>query len=111
VGRCCSRGQFLQGIGLGATTLPVMTLAFASLTHEEAPRGSAAFSIVQRVGAPFGVAVIAVLLQSSLGDASSASAALDAFRSTFWWVLGLSAVPLLLAFLLPSNRRTVPLER
>jgi MFS family permease len=43
-------GQVLQGIGFGAATFPVMTLAFASLGHDEAPRGSAAFSVVQRVG-------------------------------------------------------------
>lgn len=98
--------QFVQGVGLGATTLPVMTLAFASLTHDEAPRGSAAFSIVQRVGAPFGVAVIALVLQAHLGSATTAAAGLHAFQATFWWVFGLSAIPLALAFLVPSTRRT-----
>lgn len=98
--------QLLQGVGLGATTLPVMTLAFASLGHAEAPRGSAAFSIVQRVGAPFGIAVIAVVLQTRLHGADSPAAALTAFTGTFWWVFALSAVPLLLALLLPPTRST-----
>jgi hypothetical protein len=96
-------GQVLQGIGFGATTFPVLTLALAGLSHEEAPRGSAAFSVVQRVGAPFGVAVIAVILQSRLNDAGAATAA-AAFSGAFWWALGLGAVPLLLAFFLPSAR-------
>jgi MFS family permease len=96
--------QFIQGIGLGATTLPVMTLAFASLSPAEAPRGSAAFSVVQRVGAPFGIAVIAVILQGHLGHATTAAGALGAFTGTFWWILGLSAVPLFLAFFIPSRK-------
>jgi EmrB/QacA subfamily drug resistance transporter len=96
--------QFIQGIGFGATSFPVMTLAFGSLSSAEAPRGSAAFSVVQRVGAPFGVAVIAVILQGQLSGAATPAAALCAFAGTFWWILGLSAVPLVLAFFIP--RRT-----
>ena len=97
--------QFVQGIGLGAIGLPVMTLAFASLSHEEAPRGSAAFSVVQRVGAPFGVAVIAVILEGYLASATTQAAALTAFGNTFWWIFGLSAIPLLLAFLMPAVKQ------
>ncbi|MFJ3489600.1 MDR family MFS transporter [Leifsonia aquatica] len=99
-------GQFLQGFGMAAVSLPVMTLAFASLSHAETPRGSAAFNLVKQVGAPFGVTVIAVVLQQYLAGASTASQALGAFNATFWWVLALSAVPLVLAFLVPATRRT-----
>lgn len=96
--------QFVQGIGMMATTLPVMTLAFASLSPAQAPKGSAAFSVVQRVGAPFGVAVIAVVLQNYLRHAATADQALGAFQQTFWWIIALSAVPLLLAFFMPTRR-------
>jgi MFS family permease len=96
--------QFLQGVGFGASSIPVMTLAFASLSPAEAPRGSAAFSVVQRVGAPFGIAVIAVILEGHLSHATTAAAALGAFTTTFWWILGLSAVPLLLAFFIPRRK-------
>ncbi|GAA0379971.1 MFS transporter [Acrocarpospora corrugata] len=102
--------QFVQGIGFGATTLPVMTLALASLSHDEAPRGSAAFSVVQRVGAPFGVAVIAVILQSLLNGATTPADGITAFSETFWWTFGLSAIPLLLAFLLPAHKHPEPTE-
>lgn len=98
-------GQFLQGFGMAAVSLPVMTLAFASLSHAETPRGSAAFNLVKQVGAPFGVTVIAVVLQSYLTGATTTGQALGAFTATFWWVFALSAVPLLLAFLIPSTRR------
>ncbi|WP_165314280.1 MDR family MFS transporter [Agromyces protaetiae] len=95
--------QFVLGIGLGAVSLPVMTLAFASLSPDETPRGSAAFSVVQRVGAPFGVAVIAVVLQSRMADAATPAAALAAFGGTFWWVLAFAAVPLVLAWFIPKK--------
>ena len=102
--------QFAQGLGFAATTFPVMTLALLNLGHDETPRGSAAFSVVQRVGAPFGVAVIAVILQNRLGGATTAADGLSAFSGTFWWIFGLSAVPLLLAFFVPSDTRAEPAE-
>jgi EmrB/QacA subfamily drug resistance transporter len=101
-------GQFLQGFGMAAVSLPVMTLAFASLSHAETPRGSAAFNVVKQVGAPFGVTVFAVVLQNNLAHVASASQALGAFNATFWWIFALSAVPLLLAFLLPAEPKRQP---
>lgn len=98
--------QFAQGLGFAATTFPVMTLAFSNLSHDEAPRGSAAFSVVQRVGAPFGVAVIAVILQNLLDGDTAATEVLAAFSRTFWWIFGLSAIPLLLAFFVPAKEHT-----
>ena len=98
-------GQFFQGFGMAAVSLPVMTLAFASLSDAETPRGSAAFNVVKQVGAPFGVTVIAVVLQNNLAGAVTTVQALAAFNASFWWVLALSAVPLLLAFLLPASPR------
>ncbi|MEU6609414.1 MDR family MFS transporter [Streptomyces shenzhenensis] len=97
-------GQFAQGLGFAATTFPVLTLALAGLSYEQAPHGSSAFSVVQRVGAPFGVAVIAVILQSLLNDGDTPTAGLDAFTITFWWTFGLAAIPLALSILLPAGK-------
>ncbi|WP_129843263.1 MDR family MFS transporter [Streptomyces sp. RFCAC02] len=97
--------QFVQGVGMGACTVPVMALAFAGLHPDEVPRGSAAFSVVQRVGAPFGVAVVAAILQSALHTATTPAGVLAAFTGTFRWTLALGAVPLLLALFLPRDGR------
>ena len=99
-------GQFAQGLGFAASTFPVLTLALAGLSSDETPRGSSAFTVVQRVGAPFGVAAIAVILQNLLNGSSTTVATATAFNNTFWWTFGLSAIPLLLALLLPG--RTSP---
>ncbi|AMM19002.1 hypothetical protein AX769_01155 [Frondihabitans sp. PAMC 28766] len=99
-------GQYVLGLGSGAVLMTIMTLAFADLTHAEIPRAGTAFSIVQRVGAPFGVTVIAVLLEGAVSRAgSSPAAAAAAFGQTFWWVLAFGLVPLVLGFLLPRTRR------
>ena len=105
-------GQFIRGLGVGASSLPIMTIAFASLSRAEIPRASSAFSIVQRVGSPFGVTVVAVILQTLLsatttgGSVEGGAAVAGAFAATFWWVILFSAVPLVLAFLLPSLKKT-----
>jgi EmrB/QacA subfamily drug resistance transporter len=104
-------GQFIRGFGVGASSLPIMTIAFAGLSRSEIPRASSAFSIVQRVGSPFGVTVVAVILQALLsatvGAAGSGGHAdvVGAFGATFWWVILFSAVPLVLAFFLPSLKK------
>ncbi|CAN5366521.1 MDR family MFS transporter [soil metagenome] len=98
--------QFIRGIGLGASTVPVMTLAFTGLSHAEVPRASAAFSIVQRIGAPFGTAVIAVLLQHFVARAASTGTSLaGAYDAAFWCVFAVSAAPLMLAVSLPRDDR------
>ena len=51
-----------------------------------------------------GVAVIAVILQHLLDRATTSAGQLAAFNHTFWWALGLSAVPLLITFFLPTTK-------
>jgi EmrB/QacA subfamily drug resistance transporter len=97
-------GQFVRGVGMGASTVPIMTLAFASLEAPEVPRASAAFNIVQRVGAPFGTTVVAVLLASYLAGAGTPAAVSGAFNASFIWVIAFSLVPLVLGFFLPKLR-------
>ena len=94
--------QYVIGFGSGAILMTIMTLAFSGLSRDEIPRAGAAFSVVQRVGAPFGVTVVAVLLEGAIGRAGAGSGALaGAFGSTFWWVVGFGVVPLVLALFLP----------
>jgi EmrB/QacA subfamily drug resistance transporter len=101
--------QYLRGFGSGMSLIPMSVIAFGSMARSEVPRGSAAFSVVQRVGAPFGVTVIAVLLESIGAHATTASAVASAFDSTFGWVLVFSAVPLVLALLLPRAKNAATL--
>lgn len=94
----------VRGIGIGLCAPTLNTVAMLDLAPDELGRGSAAFNIVQRVGAPMGTTVLAVLLASALerGAGSTAEVA-AAFASTFWWSILLTAIPVVLSLLLPRT--------
>ena len=87
---------FVRGIGFGAATVTLMTAAYRDIAAAQVPRATSALQIGQRIGAPLGAAVIAVVLQHQLAVAAPAAA----FGSTFWWSLALTAPALLPVVLL-----------
>ena len=112
-------GLFLRGVGMGATLMPAMAAAYTVLAPEAVARAASALEIVQRVGAMFGIALLAVILQSqlplSLSELDDAPPALaqpvaDAAATTFLWALALTALTLLPALALKSTVRP-PAER
>lgn len=54
---------FARGFGFGATIMPAMAVAYASLPREAIPRATVALNIVQRLGGSLGIAVLAVVLE------------------------------------------------
>jgi len=113
------------GFGLGSTIVPSMAVAFQALSREETPRGTSALNAIQRIAGAIGTALLAIVLQraieanvpalddgiqgmsalSQLHRAQVAPAIADAFGSTFWVALGLTAAALVPALLLPRRRR------
>jgi EmrB/QacA subfamily drug resistance transporter len=61
-----SAGLFLRGIGLGATMMPSMAAAYATLDRSQVPRATPQLNVVQRVGGSLGAALLTVLLQSRI---------------------------------------------
>jgi predicted cobalt transporter CbtA len=57
--------------------------------------------ITQQLGASFGVAIVAVVLQSALAHGS-----VSAFHQAFWWATGIAIVGLIPALGLPVRRIT-----
>jgi hypothetical protein len=57
---------FVRGIGLGATMMPTMAAAYASLSREAVPKATTAINIVRQVGGSLGTAVIAVVLARNI---------------------------------------------
>ena len=111
---------FVRGIGLGFAMMPVFAAAYRGLSHEEVPRASTATNIIRQVGGSIGVAVFAVVLQTSithqfpgrgatLGTAQAhplplfvAERLAAAFSTSFWWSFGVCAIAALPAVLLPG---------
>ncbi|MFZ2502532.1 MAG: DHA2 family efflux MFS transporter permease subunit [Nocardioides sp.] len=59
---------FIQGLGMGATMMPIMTSALQTLTDHTLARGSTLMNIVQQVAASIGTALFSVLLTNSYND-------------------------------------------
>jgi EmrB/QacA subfamily drug resistance transporter len=95
----------VRGAGLAGVFVPSFTAAYRDLPHRAIPRASSAVRIFQQVGASFGTAVLAVILQHQLtGRAGSGAAGVaTAFGTTFSWTVGLTALAVAPAFLLPSS--------
>jgi hypothetical protein len=102
--------------------MPAMAAAYQTLSRDRVPRASTAINIVQRVGGSMGTALMAVVLEHQIsiqvhggGGLSAVSTASPverarnaqslsvAFGHTFWWALGLTAVALVPALLLPRR--------
>ncbi len=55
---------FIMGLGMGATMMPIMTAALATLTQHNVARGSTLLNIQQQVAASIGTALFSVILTS-----------------------------------------------
>jgi EmrB/QacA subfamily drug resistance transporter len=101
----------LRGIGLGASTMPAMAGAYASLDEDAVARASSVLNVAKRLGGSVGVALVAVVLENRLPGATGAvgeraapgSVVADAFAKSFWWVLGFCALALIPAAFLPRR--------
>ncbi|MBI5105004.1 MAG: DHA2 family efflux MFS transporter permease subunit [Solirubrobacterales bacterium] len=113
-------GLVVRGIGLGATMMPAMAGAYATLQREAIPRATPMLNVVQRVGGALGTAILTVVLENQIesqvgGAAPGAGGAgavppaareraaeplAAAFAHTYWWALAIGALAALPALVL-----------
>ncbi|WP_366522929.1 DHA2 family efflux MFS transporter permease subunit [uncultured Nocardioides sp.] len=72
---------FVMGLGMGATMMPIMSSALATLKDHEIARGSTLMNINQQVAASIGTALFSVLLTNGFNSSEQASALRDAAQS------------------------------
>lgn len=89
---------FVIGLGHGLVTPSIMAAAYRTLPRAAVPGAATASQIVIRVGTALGAAVIAVILQSLI---RSDGAGVPAFAGSFGWALGITAIALVPALLIP----------
>jgi EmrB/QacA subfamily drug resistance transporter len=94
-----------RGFGIGMSMMPSMTAAFAVLRPDQISHATPQLNVLQRVGGSMGTAILSVVLGNHLQGATSPGAAADAFGSTYWWVLGVTAFALLPTVLLAMVER------
>ena len=95
----------VRGAGLGAAGVAVLGGAYRDVPEPAVPRATSLLHVVQRIGASFGTAAMAVVLQRGLaaagGDAPAEVA--GAFRTAFGWSVGLALAALVPALALPRR--------
>jgi EmrB/QacA subfamily drug resistance transporter len=116
-----SLALFLIGLGLGATVVPAMAVAYQSVPREAVAQATSAINVIQRVAGSLGTALLAVVLQRQIaaelpgtggdigalvqaGGARTVDALADAFGTTFAVALGLVLVSVVPALLIPRVR-------
>lgn len=96
----------LLGLGLGASMMPSMSAAYATLSEDAVSRATSELQIVQRVGSTFGSAFFAVVLAQRIvaaGTNAGAARLADAYAGTFWWAVALGSLALIPALALPRQ--------
>jgi EmrB/QacA subfamily drug resistance transporter len=87
----------IRGFGIGIVLVPPMSVAYRDIPPAGIPHATMNTRIAQQVGASFGIAIVAVVLQSLL-----ARGAAGAFHGAFWWAAGISVAALIPALALPA---------
>lgn len=90
----------VRGFGMGAVSIPLITVAFDGLPNDDVPNASIVVQVGQQVGGSVGTALFAVIL----ADQAAASGSLTTgFNIAFWCATGFTVVAALLSFLLPGR--------
>ncbi|MEU7878993.1 MDR family MFS transporter [Microbispora bryophytorum] len=89
----------VRGLGIGAVLIPPMSIAYQDIQPAGIPHATMNTRIVQQVGASFGTAIVAVVLQSLLGQGAT-----GAFRGAFWWAAGIAVAAVIPAVVLPAGK-------
>jgi MFS family permease len=89
----------IRGFGIGAVLIPSLSVAYQDVPPAGIPHATMNTRISQQVGASFGIAIVAVALQSLLSYGAT-----GAFQGAFWWATGISVAALIPALALPAGR-------
>jgi EmrB/QacA subfamily drug resistance transporter len=93
-----------RGFGLGAVTISVMAVAYLGLDRAQIPHASVLTRTAQQIGGSFGVAVLAVILESAVTSHHGNLTA--AFNIAFWWSVGFAGLAVVLSVWLPGRPGT-----
>lgn len=90
---------FVRGLGIGGVLIPPMGMAYRDVGPGDIAHASMNTRIMQQVGASFGTAVVAMVLQFALAHGTGT----HAFQVSFWWATGISLLALLPGLTLPGR--------
>ena len=59
----------IRGLGLGLVSIPLFTLAFATLSREHTPEGSGIFNLMRNLGGSVGIAIVSTIMTEEAQEA------------------------------------------
>jgi EmrB/QacA subfamily drug resistance transporter len=86
----------IRGFGMGTVLVPPMSVAYQDVPLAGVPHATMNTRIAQQIGVSFGVAIVAVALQSLLTHGAT-----NAFQGAFWWAIGITVAALIPALAPP----------
>ena len=89
----------VRGFGIGTLLVPPISVAYRDVPAAGIPDATMNTRIAQQIGTSFGIAIVAVALQSLLVHGAA-----TAFQGAFWWAVGISVFALIPALLLPGSK-------
>jgi len=101
----------VSGVAGGMTWMPAIAMSYVGLKHEQISHASPLVAVMMRLGASFGTAVAAILLQLELSRGSAKTHAAHvawAFRASFVWETVAATIVLLLVAVLLRRSATAP---
>ncbi|GAA3566250.1 MDR family MFS transporter [Amycolatopsis ultiminotia] len=90
----------VRGGALSAVNIAITVGAFANLTHQQIPAGSAIIRLIQQLGGAAGTALFA--------SVAAGAAGVDGFHAAFFWSIGLTVVALIPCLGIPARPSTKP---
>ncbi|WP_084476869.1 DHA2 family efflux MFS transporter permease subunit [Actinokineospora enzanensis] len=94
-----------RGVATGLTVVPAMSTTYAVVRKDQIPHATPQLNLMQRLGGSLGIALLTVIYQDMLPEHPTAAAAADAMGSTHYWVIGLTVLALLPAFVLAKAEK------
>jgi EmrB/QacA subfamily drug resistance transporter len=88
----------IRGFGIGTVLVPPLSVAYRDVPPAGIPHATMNTRIAQQVGTSFGIAIVAVVLQSLLAHGT-----VGAFQGAFWWATGITIAALIPALALPAR--------
>jgi EmrB/QacA subfamily drug resistance transporter len=99
--------MLLRGMAMGASFMPAMTAAYATLDRSQVTHATPQLNVLNRIGGSIGTTVLAVILANAERGSHSLAGQASAYGTAFWWSAGMAAAAIIpCVFLMRAEAKT-----
>jgi EmrB/QacA subfamily drug resistance transporter len=82
--------MLIRGAALGASFMPAMTAAYATLNRSDISHATPQLNVLNRIGGSLGTTIMAVVLANAARGAHTKEATAHAYGVAFWWSIAMT---------------------